>query len=522
MVVRKANEEVGIRQLLEDLPRGQYPNHVGIPPNAYFESPENLLATPSLLFHPDQNVAAKIFLGVIGGTITVGTPLADGRVNRWVTGGTAMGVGDDRHLLSCAGTRSGKGRSLILPAVLLASAATSMLVIDPKGEIARKSVRYRADTLGQETRVFDPFDCTRTDHRFRCNFNCLAKLDPRDRKTFVPNARLIADALAISDNPYDQHWTETAKSIIATLCAHVATHPNYEQGRDLVTVWRLANELARRHPDNPREYWLQREMIDNDAGDGMVRAGAREFYDRTGGEFGSVLSNARKYLGWIAISCVQDSLRGASPDFRDFKRGSVYGCLSLPSMRMDALRGWLRLMVQFFLAAFEEEEVQTGPQAILIADEFHSLGKMSVFENAIAQLAGLGLKLWIVLQDLNQLKVHYEKNFETFIGNAGLIQVFGCNDNSTLQYISEKLGTATSISRSTNTPTFDQASRQAATGESWSMSSHPLMTPEEIALYFSREDKLLRQLILRPGFRPMITQRCFYDKHELFEGKYDD
>ena len=46
MVVRKANEEVGIRQLLEDLPRGQYPNHVGIPPNAYFESPENLLATP--------------------------------------------------------------------------------------------------------------------------------------------------------------------------------------------------------------------------------------------------------------------------------------------------------------------------------------------------------------------------------------------------------------------------------------------------------------------------------------------
>ena len=156
----------------------------------------------------------------------------------------------------------------------------------------------------------------------------------------------------------------------------------------------------------------------------------------------------------------------------------------------------------------------------MMLDEFHSLGKMSVLESAIAQLAGLGLKLWIVLQDLSQLKKSYEKNFETFIANLGLLQVFGCADNTTLEYLSKRLGNSVTLTRSTNSPTFDQATKQAASGESWSLASHPLMDMEEISRYFARDDKQLRQLILRPGYHPMILQRAFYDKHEIFNGRF--
>jgi type IV secretion system protein VirD4 len=42
------------------------------------------------------------------------------------------------------------------------------------------------------------------------------------------------------------------------------------------------------------------------------------------------------------------------------------------------------------------------------------------------------------------------------------------------------------------------------------------MTPEEIALFFGRDDHLVRQLIIRPGCHPMVLQRAYYDKHELF------
>jgi len=64
-------------------------------------------------------------------------------------------------------------------------------------------------------------------------------------------------------------------------------------------------------------------------------------------------------------------------------------------------------------------------------------------------------------------------------------------------------------------PTFDQAARHAASGESWCVSSHPVNGRRGGALRYARRQKL-RQLVLKPGYRPMILQRAFYDKHELF------
>lgn len=69
---------------------------------------------------------------------------------------------------------------------------------------------------------------------------------------------------------------------------------------------------------------------------------------------------------------------------------------------------------------------------------------------------------------------------------------------------------------------FEQAAKEALTGESWSLASHPLMTPEEIGRFFARDDPKFRQLIIRPGYRPMILQRAFVDKHELFQGRISD
>ncbi len=49
--------------------------------------------------------------------------------------GAELGWADDRHALTVAGTRAGKGVSLIIPNLLLYPG--SVLAIDPKGELAR-------------------------------------------------------------------------------------------------------------------------------------------------------------------------------------------------------------------------------------------------------------------------------------------------------------------------------------------------------------------------------------------------
>lgn len=518
------NHSVGdFDELLEDLPRGRRPKDIGMPAQAYFESPQNVLATESLQFDAKLNRQSKLLVGVLGGKLETGERLDDGRPTRWIQGGTPIGIADDRHALTIAGSRAGKGRSALLPNLLSLPASTSTLVIDPKGDLCRQSAWYRSHVLNQHVGVLDPFECSgEIGAKHRVVFNPIEMLLQSAPKTFVPNAKLIADALIMVGEYKDKHWDETSQQICAGLCAHVTTHERYEGQRDLVTVWKLTSELASPDPIDTRRYWLEREMAENDAAGGMVRAAARQFYDRTGGEFSSILSNLRKHVDWLSIECMQDVLRGPSVDLKDLKRSSLSLYVTLPAMRMDVLRGWLRLIVQMALAASEEERQATGGQTVLVLDEFFILGRMQVLEAAIALLAGLHVKLWVAIQDLGQLKKNFENNFETFIANAGMIQVLGCTDNTSLNYISKKLGETLTLTRSTNAPTFDQATKNAATGESWSLATHPLMSGEEIGRYFGRDDRKLRQLILRPGYRPMITQRVFYDKHELFDGKVID
>ena len=51
----------------------------------------------------------------------------------------------------------------------------------------------------------------------------------------------------------------------------------------------------------------------------------------------------------------------------------------------------------------------------MVLDEFAGLKRMEVIENAVAQIAGYGVKLFFVLQSLEQLKAVYKDNWETFL-----------------------------------------------------------------------------------------------------------
>jgi type IV secretion system protein VirD4 len=77
---------------------------------------------------------------------------------------------------------------------------------------------------------------------------------------------------------------------------------------------------------------------------------------------------------------------------------------------------------------------------LFILDEFATLQRMEVIERAAGYIAGFGVKLWIILQDLNQLKSLYSDRWETFLGNSGIITAFGNTDITTINYLSTKLG----------------------------------------------------------------------------------
>ena len=99
---------------------------------------------------------------------------------------------------------------------------------------------------------------------------------------------------------------------------------------------------------------------------------------------------------------------------------------------------WLRLVISMAMTSFERYGEKPKIPVLMLLEEFNVLGHMPVIETAAGQIAGSGVKLWTVLQDLGQIQRHYQKSWETFIGNAGLLTFFGNSDWRTLNYSSTK------------------------------------------------------------------------------------
>jgi type IV secretion system protein VirD4 len=494
--------------LLDDFPRGVTTRNLNEhrTPLAAWARPEDIAAAPALNYDP-----TKIFLGNIDGT--------------------AIGLADDRHMMTVAGSRAGKGVSAIVPNLIMYEG--SVLAIDPKAELASITARRRADGLGQRVRVLDPFNrAAPWVEPYKASYNPLSILKT-DSPTLVEDAGLISDALVVAGGR-DPHWDDSARNFIEGLILHVATYSGHEGQRNLVTVRRLlmngahmeqgdqeADGMDGLHVQMQHNVELQRE-------DGAapiaeaIEAAAADFFDKPSTERGSVLSTARRHTKFLDFPSMQAVLSGHDFDLTDLKtaRGGMSVYLCLPAARLATCSRWFRLFVNLALDAMEREAAKPKVPVLLCLDEFATLGHMRQIEAAAGQIAGFGVKLWPILQDLTQLKRDYKEGWETFLGNAGVIQFFGNNDTTTLEYISKRLGkTSIMVNRGAQT-THDQRAK-GASGVSWATEVHDLITAEEAGRMFGRDDRLRRQLVIRAGRDPMVIERARYFEDPLFSGKYD-
>jgi type IV secretion system protein VirD4 len=198
-----------------------------------------------------------------------------------------------------------------------------------------------------------------------------------------------------------------------------------------------------------------------------------------------------------------------SPDLMAWKHGkqSVYLCL--PAGRLHRHFRFFRLFINRLMNAIEADETVPETPALMILDEMHVLGHMKALETAAGLIAGFGVRIWSIFQDLAQLKHIYGERWETFLGNASIFQTFGLNDLGTLKYVSERLGTAAMLKVSEGEQSMDQAAGDF-TGESKSIDSTPLLTPDEVASFFSRQSG--NQLIIYPGTSAIFLKRLpYYD-----------
>src|SRR6185437_1173037 len=112
-----------------------------------------------------------------------------------------VGLKDDRHMFTIAGSRGGKGISVIIPNLLTFEG--SILCIDPKGENAKITARRRRE-LGQDVFIVDPF------HICGEKSDCLNPFETLNANsiTIREDLSVIADALVVHDPGHREgsHW----------------------------------------------------------------------------------------------------------------------------------------------------------------------------------------------------------------------------------------------------------------------------------------------------------------------------
>lgn len=486
-----------------DIPRGvssRYLKQQAVP-QARWQSPENILKSAALAYDP-KNPGKKILVGALDDKL--------------------IGIEDNRHVMTVAGSRAGKSVTLIGNLLFYQG---SILATDPKAELANITADRRA-ALGQKVYVLDPFNyASERIAKYRASYNPLSVLRPGSA-TFIEDASLIADALVVqSAGQKDPHWDETAKNLIEGIILHVATDPRYAERRHLVTVRELIKTAMMPSPDSGDDEEplcaLEQEMLENalrlqqdestaDLG-GAIEGAARDFYEKSDRERDSVLSTVRRHTKFLDYTAMRKVLTGGDFDLADLKRDpsgvSIFLCF--PATRVAMAGPWLRIFINQLLDAMEREKAEPPAPVLVCLDEFPVLGYMRQLENAAGQIASFGVKLWVVLQDWNQGKALYGERWETFAGNAGILQFFGNNDLATTDYISRRLGkTRVEVARLGEVGREQQES--GLSGKTSSVELHDLLTPEEVSRQFARSDRLKRQLVMWAGYHPMILQRVEY------------
>lgn len=413
-----------------------------------------------------------------------------------------------RHLLTVAPTRSGKGVSGLIPNLLLYSG--SMFVIDPKGENTRITARRRRE-LGNTVHVLDPWGLATKDSACLNPLDWLTPFSP----DLVEDSLLLADALIISRGGKEGFWDDEGRSLLQGLLLHVATAHEEEGKRHLGRVRELITS-------GPVEFKaLLKTMRMNIAADGLVARLAASMESKSENELSGVLSTVKSHTNLLDLPRLRKVLEKSTFRLEDLKRQPTTVFLVLPSEHLSTCDRWLRLLVSLTLAMMSRETARPSRPVVFMLDEFAALGVLKSVETAYGLMAGYGMKIWAFVQDLNQLSDLYEKRWQSFIANSGIVQIFGVNDQFTAEEVSKMLGVQT-IEKNT-VSTSISSGPQGSTTKSYAQQTfqRPLMTPDEVRGSGDMGLGSNAQIILSPQFPPIACRKLSYFKDAEFRGLFD-
>lgn len=396
------------------------------------------------------------------------------------------------HIMAFAPTRSGKGVGLVLPTLL--SWLASVLVYDIKGENWALTSGFRK-SIGQTCLKLEP---TATDGS-SVKFNPLQEIRLGTDKEVSDVQNIVTMIVDPDGKGLNDHWAKTGHALLVGAVLHVLYA---EPDKTLAGV---ANFLSApsRSIDETLNYMLNTEHDPNltqgwrdadgkaTAAHPVVTASARDMLNKSENEMSGVLSTAMSFLTLYRDPVVARNTAYSEFKVRDLMNAdnpvSLY--LVVPPSDKDRLKPLVRLVInQVVRSLTETMDFKDGRSVagykhrlLLLIDEFPSLGKLDIFEEALAFIAGYGMKAYLIVQDYEQLcsDKAYGRN-ETIFSNCHVRIAYAPNKIQTAELLSKMTGTTT-IVKAQNSYSGDRLTPMLSNvSTSVQEVQRPLLTPDEV------------------------------------------
>jgi type IV secretion system protein VirD4 len=386
-----------------------------------------------------------------------------------------------KHLLTFGTPGANKSMGLVVPN--LATLRRSMIVIDPKGQLCAITKRAR-EKMGRVI-VINPFGelvDVRPDMQSG-GWNPLLQLDP-ESPDFESDARCISEAIVDRSTDSKSDFFESSMENLWTVFAMWERRTNGSKA----SLRNIRSELSM-----PIKVLLQtlKTMAESDDY-AMQVAGGRAYARLTDANSQStsmqdVIETIMKNTAFLNDQRIGTDMKiGGGIDFGDMHKQitTVYVVLPVNQLRKQAK--WLRMFVNLALSDLFKAppRVATLPPVLFMLDEFGNLGRLPEILNAMNIARDYRIQLWMFLQNLEQLKASYPKEWTYFFAGSGAITTFSARDWETAEHFSKLFGKRevemTSQNRSGGHPLTGYLGKNASIGESTSTHVFPLIEPEDL------------------------------------------
>ena len=427
--------------------------------------------------------------------------------NKLLTQTVRIGLNGKKHrrnlnILVCGGSGAGKTRFYCKPNTMQCDAETSMVILDPKGEIVR-DVGGLLEKKGYEVRVLDLINM----HRSHCYNPFVYLRDDNDVQRLVTN--LFKATTPKGSQSQDPFWDTAASMLLLSLIFYLKYEaPPDEQNFPMVMELLRAGEV-REDDDSyvsPLDELFDRlEMVNPEH---IALKYYRDYHSGSAKTLKSIQITLAARLEKFNL----ESLAGlTATDELDLpslgeKKVALFALIPDNDTSFNFLVSILytQLFQQLFYLADHKYGGSLPVHCHFIMDEFANVSLPDDFDKILSVMRSRGVSVSIILQNMAQLKALFEKQWESIVGNCDSFLYLGGNEQSTHKYVSELLGKET-----IDTNTYGKSEgRSGSYSTNYQISGRELLDASEVRMLDNRY-----ALLFIRGERPVMDMKYDILKH---------